>query len=47
MIDPVTIWFETIEILCFKLGYVAEADQEYIDNSSAVLIQMFNHNWLF
>ena len=47
MIDISTGWFEIAEFPCFGLAEVARGNNEYIDYSSARLIQMFNKTWLW
>ena len=46
IIDLGTGWFGFVEILTFDLEEVALGNDEYIDNSSARVIQLFNNTWL-
>ena len=46
IIYPATIWFKIVELKFFGLAEVAKENTEYIDESSARLIQLFNQAWL-
>ena len=46
MIDPSTGWFEIANIPTFDLEEVTIGNNEYIDKSSARVIQFFNNTWL-
>ena len=43
MIDPATSWFEIVDITTFNLNEVMGGNSEYIDKSSARVIQVFNN----
>ena len=46
MIDPTTGWFEIFEILTYDPYEVTGGNYEYIDKSSARVIQFFNNTCL-
>ena len=43
MIDPATGWFEIFEVRTFDLDELTVGNDEYIDNSSARGIQLFDN----
>ena len=46
MIDPAKGWFEIVEITTFELEEVTSGNDEYIDESSTRVIQLFKNTWL-
>ena len=46
MIDPNTGWFEIVKIPMFNLNEVTAGNDEFINESSARVIHMFNNTWL-
>ena len=41
-----TGWFEIIEILTFDLNEATASNDEYINESSARISQLFNNTWI-
>ena len=46
MIYPATCWFEITRVITYDLNEVTGGNYEYIDKSSARVIQLFNNKWL-
>ena len=46
MIEPVTGWFNIVDIPMFDLEEVELGYDEYTDKSFARVIQMFKHSWI-
>ena len=46
MINPATGWFETVEVLTYYIVEVTNGNDEYIDNSSARVNQLFNNTYI-
>ena len=47
MIDTSTGWYKIAKVPFFELDEVARRKCEYIDKSSARVMQMLNHTWLY
>ena len=45
-IEPDTGWFEIVEVPTFDINGVMGGNDDYIDNSSARVSQLFNKKWL-
>ena len=41
MIDPATVWFETVEVPCFYLGEIPIENNQFLEKYSAGVIQLF------
>ena len=47
MIDFTTGWFKIVKIPTFGLNKTAISNDEYIDESSDGVSQLFNNTWLY
>ena len=46
IVDPVTGWFEIIEVYYYSIDDVKSNEDNYIDKSSARIIKLFDQAWL-
>ena len=47
IIEPTMSWFKIVKVPTFDLYEVTFVNDEYIDNSSNRVSQLFNNTWIF